>query len=243
MSENENLIDYYKNLLIIQYNDKPNAQAHIEALIRSAMIFDVAKEVERGFDIETAKGVQLDILGVYLGSDRIVTGVAFDRTYFGFVEYGATSPFDFAGYIKYSDEVPDVQFRSYKESKQSLFTLNDEEYRLILKLKIIQNNTIPSVKNIDEVMSIFFGDNVIFTDRQNMSISYIFNKGLARLITIAVSEGLLPRPSGVGLSVAYTRDITSIFAYSSYGGDAPTFAIGYSEYGDTEFEGGWSYYG
>ena len=242
MSMNPALVDYYKNLLIIQYADKPKACAHIKALVNSSMIFDVAKAVERGFDIETAIGAQLDIIGLYLGSSREITGIVFDRVYFGYVGYGESAPFDFGAYSKYGELPPDVQFRNYKESKQSIFTLNDSEYRLILKLKII-NNTVPSVKNIDEVLSILFGDNVIFTDRQNMTISYIFNEGLERLITIAQSEDLLPRPSGVGMAISYTKDVKNIFGYGYYGGMTPSFAEGYSSYGDTNFPGGWAYYG
>lgn len=243
MSINSVLVDYYKNLLIIQYADKPKACSHIKTIVDAEMIYDIAKAVEGGFDIETAVGAQLDILGIYLGSNREITGIVFDRTYFGYVGYGEASPFDFGGYMKYGQLPPDVQFRNYKESSQSLFTLNDTEYRLILKLKIINNNTVPSVQNIDEVSSILFGDNVIFTDRQNMTISYIFNEGLERLITIAQSEDLLPRPSGVGMAISYTKDVQNIFGYGYYGGMTPSFASGYSSYGDTNIPGGWAYYG
>lgn len=239
---NAELIEYYVNLLIIQYHDKPKARGHIEALIKALMVYDVAIQLRDGFDIETAVGPQLDILGLYLGSDRIVTGTTFTREYFGFAEYGDVAPFDFNSYIRYSDIVPDVQYRSYKESRQSLYALNDAEYRIILKLLIIKNNGIPSGLIIDEIMAILFGDTVIFTDRQNMTISYIFSETNKRLAQIAESEDLLPRPSAVGMSVAFTEDIYNMFAYSSYGGVIPDFAVGYAQYGETPI-GGWTYYG
>lgn len=239
---NAELIDYYVNLLIIQYHNKPKARGHVEAIVKSAMVYEVATAVRDGFDIDTAIGAQLDILGLYLGSDRIVTGTVFTREYFGFAEYGDVAPFDFNSYIRYSDIVPDVQYRSYKESKQSLYSLNDTEYRLILKLKIIKNNGIPSGEVIDDIMANLFGDSVIFTDRQNMTISYIFSSANTRLADIAKSEDLLPRPSGVGMSVAFTEDINNIFAYSRYGDGAPSFAVGYAQYGHVPI-GGWTYYG
>jgi hypothetical protein len=242
MSQNSQLVEYYKKLLIIQYNNKPKACAHMQALINSAMVYDTAVQIRDGFNIDTAIGAQLDILGIYLGSDRVVTGTFFTRDYFGYSEYGQSAPYDFNGYIKYTDQVPDVQFRSYRESKQSIFTLNDEEFRLILKLKIIRNNAIPSVKLIDDILANLFGDNVIFTDRQNMTISYIFNEGIQRIVTIAQSEDLIPRPSGVGMSVSFTTDIQNIFAYGRYGQIAPDYAVGYSQYG-IEPIGGMAQYG
>ncbi len=239
---NAELIEYYVNLLIIQYHDKPKARGHIEALIKALMVYDVAIQLRDGFDIDTAVGPQLDILGLYLGSDRIVTGTAFTREYFGYSEYGESAPFAFNGFMGYGGIAPDVQYRSYKESQQSLYSLNDAEYRTILKLKIIKNNGIPSGAIIDDILAILFGDSVIFTDRQNMTISYIFSETNRRLAQIAKSEDLLPRPSAVGISVSFAPDIFNIFAYSTYGGEIPDFAVGYAQYGITPI-GGWAHYG
>ena len=60
---------YYSNLLILQYHNKPKAKATIEAsvgLLPDELIINVIN----GFDIETAIGAQLDILGEYIGVDR-----------------------------------------------------------------------------------------------------------------------------------------------------------------------------
>lgn len=62
--------DYYTNLLIIQYKRLDRAPAHIEALVSLLAILDVISDVEGGFNIETAVGVQLDILGKYIGYQR-----------------------------------------------------------------------------------------------------------------------------------------------------------------------------
>ena len=56
-------LDYYENLLIIQYHERPKARATIRALLRPlAELFDVIKELENAFNIEMARGVQLDIV-------------------------------------------------------------------------------------------------------------------------------------------------------------------------------------
>ena len=235
------LILYYVNLLILQYRKLPNAQAHIAALIKQLMIYDLMIQVRNGYDLDDAVGVQLDILGKYLGNDRIVTGSAFTRDYFGLVLYGATAPFDHEPYIQYGDMIPDVQYRRYQEDAESLFTLNDEEYRFFLKLKLIQNYSNASNQEIDLFLDQFFGDNVIFTDRFNMSISYIFGENVERLVTIAVSEGLLPKPAAVGLSVTFVPDIENIFIMIQYSGTTPDFGVGFAEYGGTP-AGSWLTY-
>jgi len=236
------LILYYVNLLIIQYRTLPKASAHIAALIKQLMIYDLMIQVRDGYDLDTAVGVQLDILGKYLGNDRIITGTVFTRDYFGLVVYGATAPFDHEPFIEYGDTIPDVQYRRYIEDNQSLFTLNDEEYRFFLKLKLIQNYSNASNKEIDLFLDQFFGDNVIFTDRFNMTISYIFGENVERLVTIAVSEGLLPKPAAVGLSVTFVPDIENIYTYILYGGTTPDFGVGFAEYGGTP-AGSWLTYG
>lgn len=286
--ENENLLDYYKNLLIVQYNDKTKARKTIRVLVDATMIYDIMVAIRDGFDLDTAIGKQLDILGKYIGSDRVITGTAFTRDYFGYVEYSDVV-FAWKGYTEYKKfiptgsyfgarryggaafnyfplrlysaapssvataqyrtftgtlqgTVPDVQFFSYRNSTVSLFELNDQEFRAILKLLIIKNYGTGSAKDIDELIASTLGEDIIFTDRQNMSISYIFPEDQTRFITIAKSEGVLPRPSGVGMSVAFTKYINAIFSYGTYGNGAPSFAVGYSEYGKTPI-GGMSYYG
>lgn len=60
---------YYSNLLIMQYHNKPKAKATIEATV-GLLPDDLIMEVINGFNIETAVGKQLDILGEYVGVDR-----------------------------------------------------------------------------------------------------------------------------------------------------------------------------
>ncbi len=71
---NTELIAYYVNLLIIQYHSLTRARGHIEAIATSEMIYDLIAAVGNAYDIDTAVGVQLDVLGSYLGVDRLATG-------------------------------------------------------------------------------------------------------------------------------------------------------------------------
>lgn len=61
--------EYYSNLLILQYHNKPKAKATIEATT-SLLPDGLIQDVINGFDINTAVGDQLDLLGEYIGLSR-----------------------------------------------------------------------------------------------------------------------------------------------------------------------------
>ena len=60
---------YLSNLLIIQYHNKPRAVATIKALAKMFPL-DLILQVRDAFNIDTATGVLLDVLGKYLGVNR-----------------------------------------------------------------------------------------------------------------------------------------------------------------------------
>lgn len=235
------LVEYYTNLLIIQYRTKQRAPQHVAAILDKLIIFEILRQIESGYDVDTAVGEQQDILGKYLGVDRTITGTVFTRDYFGYSEYGDTAPFTFEPFIQYSDDVPDVQFRRYEESSQSLYDLTDEEFREIQKLAILFNSSNFSTRETDDLVVQLFGDQVVFTDRYDMTISYIFANSQQKLVQIAESQGLIPRAMAVNSSVSFIEDPGSMFAFGTYGADPPDFAEGFGEYGVTPV-GSWLTY-
>lgn len=190
---NADLIEYYRDLLIIQYSVLEKAPDHIRALIDVIMIYDLIQDVKNAYDIETAVGVQLDVIGKYLGIDRNVP----------------VSP----------------------------FVLSDTDYRFYQKLKVIQNNSNHSTKSIVELVFQIFGTNLLFYDRYNMTIAYVFPESQKTLVDLARDIGLLPKPAAVGLSLTYTTDITNIFGYRKYTGTTPPWTIGYRKYGGAKLGG------
>lgn len=66
----EELVTYYADLLILQYLGKPRAYATIKALVRPAIIDQLPLTVQDAFNLSTAEGVQLDVIGKYVGVIR-----------------------------------------------------------------------------------------------------------------------------------------------------------------------------
>ena len=72
MATTQEIIDYYADLLIIQYATKPKAYATIQLIIKNIIMDQLPDQVQNAFNIDDAVGVQLDILGKYAGVSRSV---------------------------------------------------------------------------------------------------------------------------------------------------------------------------
>jgi hypothetical protein len=66
----EELKKYAAELLILQYRNQPKARATVEALAELGGMDQLPLAVQDAFTIGTAAGVQLDILGKYVGANR-----------------------------------------------------------------------------------------------------------------------------------------------------------------------------
>lgn len=139
---------------------KPRYFKHIDLTTRP--FTDISTELSglaRAFDIDTAIGSQLDILGEWIGLSRVVrqpiTGVyfSFDIDGLGFGQGIWQGPYD-----------PDEGFT----------TLSDDTYRLILKAKIAinswdgQNDSLPAILDMATAGS---GLRMQIVDNQDMTIS------------------------------------------------------------------------
>lgn len=172
---------YYANLLILQYINQPKSRATIRALVNPVIMAQLPIAVQNAFAIDTAQGVQLDILGKYVGVTRNGYG---------------------------TDGRP--------------ITLGDGDFVLLMKLAIITNNSGSSLSEIQGLLTRYFGNDILVSDTQNMSLNYSINSnfGSDDLLQLIVTKGLLPRPMGVGVSVTVITPGTGFFfGFRTY--DAP----------------------
>jgi len=236
MASNTDIIQSYVDLLILQYKGMPKAEATIQAFLKTLCIFELIDGIEDGYDIETAEGVQLDILGKYIGVSRIITGISFTRKYFGFMGYGDNpSLCSFAGFmgygelsdniltfsngdhfsfsdgkefgiinnVGYSEIPPDVQMLGYGDNKGSILTLIDSEYRTLLRFRILMNYSNCSMKDIDDFLFKYYGNDIYITDNFNRTITYTFPTQSTRLSAILKFTDCLPRSAGTEILLEY----------------------------------------
>lgn len=150
----------YTDLITNYHAVKPLYVSHIDLSTRS--LIDVSSALSglvKAFDIDTAIGSQLDVLGEWIGLSREVrqpiTGVyfSFDTDGLGFEQGIWQGPYD-----------PDEGYT----------TLSDDTYRLILKAKIAinswdgQNDSLPAILDMATAGS---GLRMQIVDNQDMTIS------------------------------------------------------------------------
>lgn len=70
MTVRTDLEDYYKNLLIIQYHNKPKARATIAQWVDCMTGDGIMAQLWGAFDVDTAIGAQLDAIGHFVGIGR-----------------------------------------------------------------------------------------------------------------------------------------------------------------------------
>lgn len=66
----QEIIDYYANLLIMQYNGKPRASETVKTFVGPYVMDQLPVASQNAFDLETAIGAQLDVIAKYVGATR-----------------------------------------------------------------------------------------------------------------------------------------------------------------------------
>lgn len=152
----------YVDLITSYHASKPLFVQHVDLSTRP--LVDAASTMAgmtAAFDIATAVGVQLDIIGEWVGRSRVVsepiTGVyfSFDTDGLGFEQGVWQGPYD-----------PDSGFTK----------LSDEVYRVILKAKIAINNWDGTNDSLPDILNTALAGSGLamqIIDNQDMTISVI----------------------------------------------------------------------
>ena len=189
----------YVNLLIKQYWEKPKANAEIEfkaGLWRKT--YEWIDSFTEEFDIDTAAGDRLDIIGRIVGISRIVP-FAVAKIAFGFNENANARGFD----DKFTPLVDRAPFQDKFERAYTTLQLDDLAYRFFIRAKISRNTGSPYLVDdrglsIQESVNALFEGSAYVIDRKDMTlilyVSPTFN--FERLLAI-IRLNLLPKPQGV----------------------------------------------
>jgi hypothetical protein len=230
-------IDYYKNLLIVQYHDKPNAQAVISLFISILQAAGILFQIRDGFNIDTAVGVQLDILGKYIGIDRFYNGQTLDG-YFSLLPYAdaVDSRIGFTTYADFNTETSPTLIYSDILSKAQ--ALSDDDYRTLLKLKIITNNTTGSHSDIDTALYDFFAAGIVASSSGAMKMTYFITRQFYQIGLVAIQKGVLPKPIGVNIDYVIQHQ-ASFFGFTTYnGGGGGDLLTGFTDYANYDTDSG-----
>lgn len=181
-------ISEYTSLVTSEHNTQPNFMATLAALVQpSADLQVVLNSIPSLYDLNTAVGAQLDVVGQWVGQSRNLTeplvGVYFilDNSSLGFDQGAWLGPFD---------------------PTTGLVALPDDSYRILLYATIAANSwdgTVPSAYTIWSTLFASFGYEILLQDNQDMSMGIVLIGPTPDAVTLALFSGgyLNLRPAGV----------------------------------------------
>jgi hypothetical protein len=173
---------------------------------------DVLLSIPSAFDVDTAVGAQLDIIGLWVGADRRlstpITGV--------FFSWGDST-------VGWADGV----WRDPSQAAGVLTDLFDEDYRTLIRAKIAANHWDGSINKAISIWQTAFGNDsfLIIIDHQDMSMGIgLSGRPVTTVERAMLINKIIPiiKPAGVRIS--------EIFALPSAGaamawGATPSAAV------------------
>jgi hypothetical protein len=179
------------NLVTSEHADKPKFMAMLAGLLQPlADIVAVAASLPGLYDLDTAAGIQLDVIGLWVGISRNIA-VPISGVY---LTLGNASLGLGVG-----------RLRGPNDPLTGLVSLPDDAFRTVIRGKIAQNHwdgTIPGIYSIWNTLFGSTGIGIKVTDNLNMSITYSLTGTPPDATTLGLFRGgyLTPKPAGVAVS-------------------------------------------
>ena len=219
----QEFVEHYLSRLIIQYQDKPKAVGEMTAFLEeSSMVFDIMDDFFKEFDLDTAWGHRLDIIGKVVGVSRIVEN-AIAKTYFGWDDGVAPNPATFSEGPLF-DGIADV---GYTDTQ-----LDDRLLRFFIRAKIAKNICCAymahaSKTTLQDVVMFLFESMGYVVDNYDMTLTlYIDQNYDENKVLLLQAQNLLPKPQAVRYRdgyIQYNSAGTFGFSENPY---AQTFGMG-----------------
>ena len=176
-----------KNMLIWQYRGKPKAVATIETLTNEAStVFKSAVALGDMLNIETATGWALDLVGMHVGMSRRVENYV-PRSYFGWGEGENIFGWGVGKWYEPGSATHDTTL------------LDDDDFRFMIKAKILKNYQAGDLDSIIESVRFLFGETANVKDNYDMSMTIYIPVSLLNNFKIYAIKNMdiLVRPVGV----------------------------------------------
>lgn len=182
----------YSDLLMWQYRTKPKAVNTVKCIENEfKSSFAGLLQLMNVLNIEEAQGVNLDLVGKHVGQFRVVNGYQVLK-FFGFL--GSPIALGFSRARKGGGE----WYRARSPLSKTV-VLADEDYRFLIKCRILKNYQSGTLSNIYEACLFIFGQGCSVIDNEDMTISVsIPNKNMTNFKRFAIEHlDILPRQCGV----------------------------------------------
>lgn len=206
-------VEYYQNLVTSEHKSSPKYMEWLGNMIEPlTVIQSVIESFIANFDLDTAVGKQLDIVGQWVGISRVLPE-ALIGVYFSWDDED----------VGWDSGVWQGQF----DPDYGLIILPDDLYRLIIKGKIVANHWDGSIPGLYKIWdTVFSGDpnapTLIIQDNQDMSLDYIFAGQPIGIVgqALAATGKYFIKPEGVRIrEVSYVPEEGPAFFWDVDDGD------------------------
>lgn len=202
-------LDDYLALVTSQHIDRPKFMASLRAALEQVQAsVELLDDISEAFDIDTAIGWQLDILGEWIGRSRFI-GVPIAGVYFSWDDTAA---------VGWDSGVWKGEF----DPASGLTTLPDDSYRTLLKAKIAANRWDGTIPGAYEVWAGAFGTGnyLLIQDNQDMSMTVgIVGPPMSAVTKALLTGGYIPlKPEGVRVNYVVSPDTGPLFAWDVVNG-------------------------
>jgi len=198
----------YTDLVTSAHNDKPNFLAVLAAVLQPFVDeINTLESIPEMFDLDVAVGDQLSTVGQWIGLGRSLK-VPIGGIYFSFDTAG--SGFDQGVWFDPGDPV------------EGAISLDDDNYRLMLRAKIAANLWDGSLGDANTRLSaLFTGGSVRVIDNFNMTMTVeVTGTAPSVLFSQLVAQGYLQfKPAAVGLltsiNVLFNQSVENVLFFES----------------------------
>ncbi len=182
----------YLDLITSQFREKPKFTAMVASDVApQVQVQTLLQQMLPRFDVDTAVGSQLDVIGVWVGVSRNISipipdvYFTWDDVYTLGWEYGTWQPANLPAEVT---------------------VLPDDAYRTLIKAKIAANQWEGTTTGAYAIWSqIFTTTTILIQDNQDMSYALAVVGGIIDSLTLAlITGGYIPlKPEGVRVSAYY----------------------------------------
>jgi hypothetical protein len=186
-------VEDYLNVITSEHRDKPNFIAMVQGMSSAVVsIQNVIESMIGLFDVDSAVGDQLDVIGEWVGVSRNVS-IPISGVYFSFDGSDPTIGWDNGTWQP--SNLP-----------SNVTVLPDDTYRVLIRAKIAANAWDGTTEGAYLIWSQVFPDfEILIQDNEDMSYSLIIAGAVPDSLTVAlITQGYIPlKPEGVTVNEYY----------------------------------------
>lgn len=190
----------YTALVTSEHNEKPNYMAMLGLVLGAfADTLAVVNSIPSYYDLDTAVGSQLDAIGLWVGQSRVI-GTVLTLGFFGFPDDPAALTMGELHNSSFNAAYAGVFYEIGGTYETNTSVLGDTDYRTLLRLRVVRNQSNGLIGDIEEGLNYVFGAPCQVQDTGAKILNIIVPVPVSSVTEALVKQlDILPRPAGIAI--------------------------------------------